>query len=208
MGRDEGLTRIQARNRAAILDAALEVFAARGFQGATLDGIARAAGLSKPNLLYYFAGKEAIYRALLDGLLADWLEPLRALDPEGEPMGEMLGYVRRKLALARGYPRESRLFAGEVLRGAPLLGDALAGELRTLVDAKAAVIGGWMAAGRLAPSDPHHLIFAIWALTQHYADFEVQVRAVLGGARDPWAEAEREVVGHFRRVLGMAPEGP
>ncbi|PWJ21254.1 TetR family transcriptional regulator C-terminal domain-containing protein [Jannaschia seohaensis] len=201
MPEDGGATRIQLKNRALILEAALEVFSRDGFSGATLDDIAREAGLSKPNLLYYFPGKEAIYRALLDGLLETWLDPLRALDPEGTPLEEMLGYVRRKLALSRDYPRESRLFAGEILRGAPQMGDALSGELRRLVDARAVVIQGWMDAGRLAPSDPHHLIFSIWALTQHYADFEVQVRAVLGPGRGPWDEAEAHLETHFRRVL-------
>ncbi|WGH77892.1 TetR family transcriptional regulator C-terminal domain-containing protein [Jannaschia ovalis] len=203
MANDQGRTRIQRENRARILEAGLEVFSSEGFRGATLDGLAQAAGLSKPNMLYYFASKEAIYVALLDRLLDAWLDPLRALDPAGEPLDEMLGYVRRKLHLARDYPRESRLFAGEVLRGAEHIGPALSGGLRWLVDDRAAVIGGWMAAGRLAPSDPHHLIVSIWALTQHYADFEVQVRAVLGEARDPWAEAERELELHFRRVLAV-----
>ncbi|WP_298430601.1 TetR family transcriptional regulator C-terminal domain-containing protein [uncultured Jannaschia sp.] len=197
----DGDTRIQKDRRARILDAGLDVFAAEGFRGATLDGIASAAGLSKPNLLYYFAGKDAVYTALLDQLLDTWLDPLRALDPGGVPLDEMLGYVRRKLVLARDFPRESRLFAGEILRGAPVMGAALAGDLRRLVDDRAGVIGGWMEAGRLAQSDPHHLIFSIWALTQHYADFDVQVRAVLGDNRDPWAEAEREVERHFKRVL-------
>lgn len=201
MANDQGQTRIQRANRARILEAGLEVFSTEGFRGATLDGIAQAAGLSKPNMLYYFASKEAIYAALLDRLLDNWLDPLRALDPSGEPLAEMLGYVRRKLHLARDFPRESRLFAGEVLRGAPVMGEALSGGLRRLVDDRAAVIADWMAAGRLAPSDPHHLIVSVWALTQHYADFEVQIRAVLGDDRDPWAEAEREVIGHFRRVL-------
>ncbi|TFL16912.1 TetR family transcriptional regulator C-terminal domain-containing protein [Jannaschia formosa] len=201
MPQDESATRIQIRNRALILDAALDAFSAEGFTGATLDGIAGAAGLSKPNLLYYFKSKEAIYRALLDHLLETWLDPLRAIDPEGEPLEEMLGYVRRKLALARDFPRESRLFAGEILRGAPVMGDALSGQLRALVDEHSAVIRGWMEAGRLAPSDPHHLIFSVWALTQHYADFETQVQAVLGARRDPWAEAERHLETHFRRVL-------
>ncbi|WP_179381459.1 TetR family transcriptional regulator C-terminal domain-containing protein [Jannaschia marina] len=199
MANDE--TRIQKNRRAQILDAGLEVFSADGFRGATLDGIARAAGLSKPNLLYYFPSKEAIYRELLDTLLDTWLDPLRALDPDGEPLEEMLGYVRRKLRLSRDYPRESRLFAGEILRGAPLIETVLGEELRHLVDAHCAVISAWMAAGRLAPSDPHHLIFSIWALTQHYADFEVQVAAVLGPERDRWAEAEAHLTAHFRRVL-------
>ncbi|MCK0167445.1 TetR family transcriptional regulator C-terminal domain-containing protein [Jannaschia sp. S6380] len=201
MAKDDGPTRIQRDRRLRILEAGLDVFAAEGFRGATLDGIARQAGLSKPNLLYYFASKEAIFRALLDLVLDTWLDPLRALDPQGEPLREMLEYVRRKLRLARDHPRESRLFAGEILHGAPRLGDALSVDLKRLVDGRAGVIAGWMARGRLAPSDPHHLIFSIWALTQHYADFDVQVRAVLGPDRDPWAEAEAHLTTHFTRLL-------
>ncbi|MEM8824928.1 MAG: TetR family transcriptional regulator C-terminal domain-containing protein [Pseudomonadota bacterium] len=200
-GRSGPPTRIQRDRRDRILTAGLAVFADAGFGGATLDGIARAAGLSKANLLYYFPGKEAIYLAILDQLLETWLDPLRALDPQGDPLSEMLGYVRRKLHLARDYPVESRLFAGEILRGAPELGDVLSGDLRRLVEARAAVIGEWMAAGKIARSDPHHLIFSIWALTQHYADFDVQVRAVLGEDRDPWIEAEHHLMTHFERVL-------
>lgn len=194
-------TRIQRNRRARILEAGLDVFSAEGFRGATLDGIARVAGLSKPNLLYYFPSKEAVYVELLAGLLDTWLDPLRALDPEGDPMEEVLGYVRRKLHLARDYPRESRLFAGEILRGAPRIWDQLSGELRQLVDARAEVIRAWMQAGHLARMDPHHLIFSIWALTQHYADFDAQVRAVLGETRDPWAEAEAHLDGVFSRML-------
>ena len=196
-------TRIQKDRQARILEAGLEVFSADGFGGATVDAIARVAGLSKPNLLYYFPSKDAIYRALLDRLLQNWLDPLRALDPEGEPVEEVLSYARHKLHLARDFPRESRLFAGEILRGAPILLDVLEGELREILDEQAAIIGGWMAAGRLAPSDPHHLIMSIWALTQHYADFEVQVRAVLGHGRDGWAEAEEHVEMTFTRMLSM-----
>ncbi|TDX20979.1 TetR family transcriptional regulator [Rhodovulum visakhapatnamense] len=111
-------TRIQQRNRETILGAALEVFSQHGFRGATLDQIAQAAGLSKPNLLYYFPSKEAMHEALLAGLMDTWLAPLRALDPGGEPLDEILGYVHRKLLLSRDFPRESRLFANEILQGA------------------------------------------------------------------------------------------
>ncbi len=179
-------TRIQKRNTAVILEAALEVFSAEGFRGATLDRIAEAAGLSKPNLLYYFASKEAIHVALLEGLMDTWLAPLRKLDADGEPVEEILTYVGAKLAMARDYPRESRLFANEIVQGAPRFLDQIEGPLKALVDEKAAVIRGWAEAGRIAPLDPYHLIFSIWATTQHYADFDVQVRAVLGkrgGAR-------------------------
>ncbi len=195
-------TRIQRRNTGAILEAALEVFSAHGFRGATLDQIAEVAGLSKPNLLYYFPSKEAIHLELLTGLLDLWLDPLRALDPAGEPVAEILAYVRRKLELSRDFPRESRLFANEVLQGAPRLSGVIAGDLRALVDEKAGVISAWAAAGRIRPVHPRHLIFSIWALTQHYADFDVQVRLVLGPAEpDPFPEAGRHLTALFTRLL-------
>ena len=194
-------TRIQARNHETILDAALEVFAAQGFRGATLDQIAEVAGLSKPNLLYYYPSKDAVYLALLDQLLDTWLDPLREMNPKGDPVTEILGYVRRKLDLARDYPRESRLFANEILQGAPRMLATIQGPLKTLVDEKAAVLVRWMAEGRIAPVPPVHLIFSIWALTQHYADFEVQVCAVLGAGHDPYAEAQDFMTLLFRRLL-------
>ncbi len=177
-------TRIQRQKTRAILDAALDVFSQHGFRGATLDQIADAAGLSKPNLLYYFESKEAIHRTLLNRLLDTWLDPLRQLDPDGEPLREIRAYMLRKLEMSRDYPRESRLFANEMLQGAPRISDEINGQLKALVDEKAKVIRGWMQAGRLAVADPYHLIFSIWATTQHYADFEVQVRGILGAAED------------------------
>lgn len=194
-------TRIQAAKRAAILDAALHVFAAEGFHGATLDRIAAAARLSKPNLLYYFPSKESVHLALLENLFDAWLAPLRDLDPTGEPVAEVLRYVRRKLDLARDFPRESRLFAGEVLRGAPHLRAVLAGPLAALVAEKARVLEAWMDEGRLARLPPEHLIFSVWALTQHYADFDAQVRAVLGPQRDPFAEAGSFLDALFARLV-------
>ncbi|GAB1478790.1 TetR family transcriptional regulator C-terminal domain-containing protein [Paracoccaceae bacterium] len=194
-------TRIQTRNSAAILDAALDVFSQHGFRGATLDQIAEVAGLSKPNLLYYFPSKEAVHGALLSRLLTTWLDPLRAMNPEGEPLAEILGYVRRKLQLSRDYPRETRLFANEILQGAPRILPAIEGELKALVDARSMLLTRWMEEGRIARLPPHHLIFSIWALTQHYADFDVQVRAVLGPDHDPFAEAEGFLELLFRRLL-------
>ena len=120
-------TRIQQRNSEAIIEAALEVFSKHGFRGATLDQIASAAGLSKPNLLYYFSSKEAIHAELLEGLMDTWLDPLRALDANGDPKEQLLSYMRRKLKMSRELPRESRLFANEVLQGAPRIGAGLGG---------------------------------------------------------------------------------
>ena len=194
-------TRIQERNSAVILEAALDVFSAHGFRGATLDQIAEGAGLSKPNLLYYFPSKEAVHTALLNRLLSTWLDPLRTMNPEGEPLAEIMAYVRRKLELSRDFPRESRLFAHEILQGAPRMKAVIETDLKSLVDEKCAVLTGWMDEGRIARLSPYHLIFSIWALTQHYADFDVQVRAVLGEGHDPYAEAGEFLQTLFARLL-------
>ena len=78
---------------------------------------------------------------------------------------------------------------------------AIEGDLRRLVTEKATVLTGWMDEGRIARVDPVHLIFSIWALTQHYADFDVQVRAVLGPGHDPFAEAGSFLETLFTRLL-------
>lgn len=176
-------TRIQRENEKRILKAALETFSAFGFRGTTLDQIADAAGMSKPNVLYYFRNKEEMHRTLLDQLLDTWLDPLRDVDLDGDPMSEILQYVRRKLDMSREHPHESRLFANEILQGAPGIADMLKGPLKALVDEKAALIQSWIDAGKLAKCDPYHLIFSIWATTQHYADFDAQIVAVLGENR-------------------------
>ena len=201
-------TRIQAEKRELILEAALDIFSSLGFRGATIDRIAEAAGMSKPNLLYYFRRKDDIYAALMQRLLDTWLQPLRALDDVGDPLSELRGYIRRKLEMSRDFPRESRLFANEILQGAPRIMPMIEGELKALVDEKALVLRGWMKAGKIARTDPHHLIFSIWATTQHYADFDVQVRAVLGpdkGAAERYEDAARVLEQLF--MDGLRPKG-
>jgi len=207
-GKSRPRTRIQREKQDLILDAALNVFSLHGFRGATIDQIAEAAGMSKPNLLYYFASKEEIHRRLLTSMLDLWLDPLRELDSEGDPIPELRSYIRRKLEMARDYPRESRLFANEMLQGAPHAIDVLEGELKVLVDDKARVIEDWMVQGKLVRTDPYHLIFSIWATTQHYADFDVQVRAVLG--HDRGGEGRFEDAARYLEHLfmdGLLPRG-
>jgi TetR/AcrR family transcriptional regulator len=173
-------TRIQSHNEALILDAALEVFSAYGYRGATVDQIATKCGLSKPNLLYYFRRKEDIYTAVLERTLALWLAPLQALDPEKDPIDELTRYISAKLDLTFARPEASKLFANEILHGAPHVAPFLIGPLKELVTAKSKVIRNWVGQGKIRDVEPEHLIFAIWSVTQHYADFGVQVEAVLG----------------------------
>lgn len=202
-GNGSGLTRIQQKNRDLILEGALTAFSANGFRGATIDQIAKAAGLSKPNVLYYFTSKDEIHKTLLTTLLEMWLAPLARIDPKGEPLDEVLAYIAAKLQMSRDFPRESRLFAYEILQGAPHLTEVLGGGLREIVDRTAAILDVWMAEGRLRRVDPRHLIFSIWAMTQHYADFDAQVRAVLGEGRDPITEAQGFTEDLYRRLLGV-----
>ena len=193
-------TRIQKKNHSAIKAAGLKVFAQFGFRGSTLDQIAAESGLSKPNILYYFSSKETIYEALLAQLLTDWLQPVRDIDPAGDPVEEILIYARHKLKMSRLYPRESRLYANEIIQGAPRIKSVLTGELRDVVATLAQLIKNWSEAGLIRVIDPYHLIFSIWAMTQHYADFDVQVQAVLGDG-DHFDDAEQYLEDMLRRML-------
>jgi TetR/AcrR family transcriptional regulator len=177
-------TRIQERREKLVLDCALDVFATYGFHGATIDQIAAKADLSKPNVLYYFKNKEHIYKALLERTLEGWLDPFIAISPDGEPMEELEKYVSTKMDMSFDMPLPSRLFAIEVMSGAAQMKDAMSTGLRAIVDEKAAVIQKWMDQGKLKPVDPHHLIFSMWSVTQHYADFAVQIECLLGKAPD------------------------
>jgi len=193
-------SRIQKKNQAAIMAAGLEVFSQYGFRGSTLDQIALAAGLSKPNMLYYFSSKDAIYVALLSRLLDDWMKPVYAINPAGEPVEEILRYAKIKLEMSKQYPAESRLFANEIIQGAPRILDVLSGELHNTMQSLAKVVDGWVKQGRIRPVHPHHLFFSIWSMTQHYADFDKQVRAVMGD-EDPFTGAEAHLEDMIRRLL-------
>ncbi len=201
-------TRIQSRNEARILDAAQTVFAEHGFRGATVDRIAARAKMSKPNVHYYFKRKTDLYLAVLMRTLEIWLEPLKELDPDGDPAQELRHYISAKLRFSRRNPVASRIFATEILQGAPVLERYLGEDLRHLVERKAKVIRHWIDTGRLAEVDPYHLIFLIWAATQHYADFAPQVTAVMGRKTLSKAEFGRIEDSLCKIILsGLLPRG-
>ncbi len=173
-------TRAVNEKRGIILAAARETFSLYGIHGTRVEQVAERAGVSKTNLLYYFASKEALYLAVLQEILDVWLAPLKAFREDLAPLVAIREYIRSKLEVSRDNPQASRLFCLEMLQGAPVLNAELSGALKALVEEKSAIIAGWVASGKLAPVDPHHLIFMIWASTQHYADFALQVEAVTG----------------------------
>lgn len=172
-------TRIQQQNQQRIRQAALSVFSRYGYRGGRVEQIAREAGMSKANLLYYYNRKQDIYLSVLGHILELWLAPLATLDPEGDPCEQLWQYTQEKLSLSRTNPEASRLFANEIIEGAPVLRNFLETELKQQVDEKCRVIQYWIDQGRLAPVAPPHLLFLIWATTQHYADFRSQIDCVL-----------------------------
>ncbi|MBV8041866.1 HTH-type transcriptional regulator RutR [Pluralibacter sp.] len=173
-------TQAVSAKKQAILAAALTTFSQFGIHGTRLEQVAELAGVSKTNLLYYYPSKDALYVAVMRNILDIWLAPLRAFREDFTPLVAIREYIRLKLEVSRDYPEASRLFCLEMLQGAPLLMAELTGDLKGLVAEKSAIIEGWVDAGKLAVVDPHHLIFMIWAATQHYADFATQVEAVTG----------------------------
>ncbi|MEL6912928.1 MAG: TetR family transcriptional regulator C-terminal domain-containing protein [Pseudomonadota bacterium] len=196
------VTRIQRERTEEIIAAALHVFSAHGFRGASINQVAEAAGMSTPALLYYFSDKDALYKALLRRTMSLWLGPLQMLSDTDDPVDEICAYISRKLEMSRKFPRESRLFAGEILQGIPTASDAIFDPLNEVFHAKIALMERWMAAGRLARRDPYHLMYSIWATTQHYADFEAQI-AGLSPQKMPslYADAEDFLIPMYRNLL-------
>ena len=166
--------------RTRIMDAALSLFSKNGVSGTTVEQVSELANVSKSNLLYYFKSKDGLYLSVITHLLDVWLTPLQSFSAEQDPIETLSNYIKVKLEMSRDNPAESKLFCMEVVQGAPLLIKELETPLKTLLDAKSAVINEWIKAGKLKPVDPIHLIFSIWAITQHYADFSVQIKAVTG----------------------------
>jgi len=210
-GRDGNAGRIRQRNEARILRAAEAVFARAGFAGATMAEIATRAGVPKSNLHYYFRTKQALYRAVLANTLRLWLSQADIISARRSPEAALEQYIRAKMRLSARYPDASRVFANELLHGAPEIGDVLRDALRSLVGRKSVVIHGWIAAGRMAQIDPSHLFFTIWAATQTYADFEAQICAVLGVQRLERRDYERateHLIALVLRGCGLTPPAP
>jgi TetR/AcrR family transcriptional regulator len=169
------------RVEAGIVAVATKIFAECGYEGTAVAAIAEAAGLSKQNLMYYFTTKQALYQRVLDEVLDEWLARLERLDdPDGEPRELLRAYVQAKLRFSREQPFASRVYAMEVIGGAKLYGDQIQKRVVPLLRRDIAVFERWIAQGRIAPVDATHLLFAIWAMTQSYADFAPQMALVLG----------------------------
>ncbi len=197
---------IRRANEALILSAAEKVFARAGFGGATMAAIAEASGLPKANLHYYFGSKEVLYRAVLAQILSDWLGPTHGITVDADPRTALEQYIRAKMELSAQRPDGSKVWANELLHGAPVVKELLATDLRQLTLEKTAVVQAWVDSKRIAPVDGMHLFFTIWAATQTYADFDVQICAVMDqdtlGKKD-FERATTHLVSFILRGCGL-----
>lgn len=195
-GRSYRPGRIRERNREAILQAAEQEFALHGYKGTTIQNIAERAGLPKSNVLYYFSNKKRMYSAMFDDILLRWNKVFSEIKPDDDPATALETFIRTKVNMSQQYPLASRLFAMEIIQGAPFLLDHLRTNMREWVRGRASVIQHWIDEGRMASVDPVQLIFLVWSSTQHYADFQVQILMV-----ENKAEYEPRDFGHAADFL-------
>lgn len=202
-GKKSGTRRAATRR---ILDAAEEVFAEHGFGGASMQQIADRAGLPKANLHYYFSTKEALYRQVVERILAIWLEAAGAFDDGDDPATALAAYIDAKMEVSREHPAGSKVWAAEILHGAPVAQQYLETTLKAWMAAREAAIQRWIDQGLMRPVAPRHLMYMIWAATQHYADFAHQIDTLNGGAPlspEQWAAAKRDVAAMVLGGVGL-----
>lgn len=168
-------------HEARIVQHAIEVFAEAGYAGTALATVAERAGLSKQNLLYYFPTKKILYQRVLDDVLDQWLDRMNILTEPGQAPADLLrSYIRAKLRFSKEQPKASRVYAMEVIGGAQFYADSMREKILPMLQKDIAVFETWIAEGKIADLNPTHLLFAIWAMTQSYADFGTQMSLVLG----------------------------
>ena len=200
-------TEIRRENERVILDAAERVFAEAGYGGATMQLIADMAGLPKANLHYYFPTKEALYRQVVRNIFEIWLHAADTFDEAPGPVEGIGGYIEAKMAISRRHPFGSKVWASEVMHGAPVIQDYLESTLRDWTTGRMAVIQAWVDQGKMAPVDPRHLLYILWAMTQHYADFGHQIETLNNGkplSDAQWREATDTVKAVILRGIGVA----
>ena len=198
-------TDIRRENERAILEAAEKVFAEAGFGGATMQLIADMAGLPKANLHYYFATKEDLYRRVVQQIFEIWLDAAASFDDAPGPIEGIGAYIDAKMDISRTHPHGSKVWASEVMHGAPVIQDYLETTLRDWTEGRIAVIQRWIDAGKMKPVNPRHLLYLLWATTQHYADLGHQIQTLNGGAsltETQWREAKTSVKDMVLRGIG------
>lgn len=181
----------RSQNQKIILAAAEKVFAEAGYAGATTQLIADVANLPKANIHYYFKTKEDLYRQVVYNIFDIWMEAASAFDTELGPREALSRYIDKKMDLARTHPYGSKVWAAEIIHGAPIIQDYLEGQLLEWSQDRSKHIQRWIENGEMDPIDPAHLLYMIWSTTQHYADFGHQIETLNAGK--PYSDAQWQI---------------
>ncbi|WP_300720258.1 TetR/AcrR family transcriptional regulator [Pseudomonas sp.] len=201
------MSRIRERNKELIVRAASEEFADKGFAASKTSDIAAKAGVPKPNVYYYFKSKENLYREVLESIIDPILRASTPFNADGDPQVVLSNYIRSKILISRDLPFASKVFASEIMHGAPHLSETQVEQLNAQAKHNIACIQTWIDRGQIAPIDPHHLMFSIWAATQTYADFDWQISAITGKAKLQDSDYEAATQTIIRLVLkGCTPD--
>ena len=202
--RSQRRTEIRQHNETLILQAAEKVFAEAGFGGATMQLIADMAGLPKANLHYYFPTKEDLYRRVVQDIFEIWLHAADSMDQAPGPSEGIGAYIQAKMDISRRHPNGSKVWAFEVMHRAPVIQDYLETTLRAWTTGRVRLIERWIAEGKMAPVDPEHLLYMLWATTQHYADFGHQIETLNSGPLSDadWQKATDSVKTMILRGIG------
>jgi len=170
---------IRKKNKVLILNAAKKEFVTFGFKGASITRVAERANIPRANIHYYFANKMELYQELLSNIVSIWNSQFDSLSIADDPQTALSAYIRSKVMYSRDDPDASRIFASEIIHGAPVLNEYLSTDFKVWVQTKVDVIQYWIKQELIDDINPHHLLFLIWGATQHYADFNVQVLAAM-----------------------------
>ena len=199
---------IRRSNVDKILLGAEKVFAEKGFAGTAMADIAAEVELPRSNLHYYFSTKTELYNAVLLGLLEVWKQDALCFETYDDPRLVLSSYIRAKMTHSRTRPYGSKVWADEIIHGAPTLGLTLDASLYDWAKMKEAKIRQWVADKRILPVEPSRVLFMIWASTQHYADFDHQVNII--NEHQPLSDIQFERAIHsvtsiILRGIGLEP---
>ena len=199
---------IRRSNVEKILLGAEKVFAEKGFAGTAMADIAAEVELPRSNLHYYFSTKTELYNAVLLGLLEVWKQDAVCFECYDDPRLVLSSYIRAKMTHSRTRPYGSKVWADEIIHGAPTLGLTLDASLYDWAKMKEAKIRQWVADKRILPVEPSSVLFMIWASTQHYADFDHQVNII--NEHQPLSDIQFERAIHsvtsiILRGIGLEP---
>jgi AcrR family transcriptional regulator len=151
-----------AASRARLRDAAADEFAARGFDGATVDRIAARAKVTKAMVYYHFASKAALYQDILRerfAAVADRVSAVRAAG--GSAPAQLTAFIQAINETALAEPRFPPMWLREIADGGRHLDQSIVREVARVLGTLAAILADGQASGVFREVPPLMIQFGI-----------------------------------------------